>query len=106
MFGLGLGKGRGGSGYSKVYFCHQTINVKMRCDVSEERCSEVESLVFDLFANLGATEEQLDFPVLYASVKEGWASLEYTKSPAEEAKNMLDLLHINSQTCYSTSSES
>ena len=38
------------------------------------------------------TEEQLDFPVLYASAKEGWASLKYTKSPPEEGKNMSDLL--------------
>lgn len=81
---------------------------------------EVESLVFDLFANLGATgvrniicltlfmsqvflylymycccfisEEQLDFPVLYASAKEGWASSTFTKSPADDAKNMSDLL--------------
>ena len=29
--------------------------------------------VFDLFANLGATDEQLDFPVLYASGRAGWA---------------------------------
>ncbi|MDR1926170.1 MAG: translational GTPase TypA [Endomicrobium sp.] len=30
--------------------------------------------VFDLFMNLGATNEQLDFPILYASGREGWAS--------------------------------
>ena len=36
--------------------------------------------VFDLFDNLGATDEQLDFPVVYASALEGWASME-----AEEA---------------------
>ncbi len=30
--------------------------------------------VFDLFANLGASDEQLDFPVLYASGRSGWAS--------------------------------
>ncbi|XP_019194095.1 PREDICTED: uncharacterized protein LOC109188055 [Ipomoea nil] len=60
--------------------------------VSEERCSEVESLVFDLFANLGASEEQLDFPVLYASAKEGWASSAYTKSPPNNAKDMSELL--------------
>ncbi|XP_057528303.1 uncharacterized protein LOC130807041 [Amaranthus tricolor] len=68
------------------------LNKVDKPSVSEERCDEVESLVFDLFANLGATEEQLDFPVLYASAKEGWASSEYTKSPPEEAKNMSDLL--------------
>lgn len=39
-----------------------------------ERCSAVESDIFDLFASLGATEEQLDFPVLYASARQGWAA--------------------------------
>jgi GTP-binding protein len=68
------------------------LNKVDRPSVSEETCNEVESLVFDLFANLGATEEQLDFPVLYASAKEGWASLEFTKSPPDNAKNMSALL--------------
>ena len=30
----------------------------------------MESAIFDLFAHLGATEEQLDFPVLYASARQ------------------------------------
>ncbi|KAA0059099.1 GTP-binding protein TypA/BipA-like protein [Cucumis melo var. makuwa] len=68
------------------------LNKVDRPSVSEERCSEVESLVFDLFANLGATEEQLDFPVLYASAKEGWASSTYTKDPPGELRNMSQLL--------------
>jgi predicted membrane GTPase involved in stress response len=41
---------------------------------------------------LGFAEEQLDFPVLYASAKEGWASLTFTKSPPDNAKNMSPLL--------------
>ncbi|XP_051135796.1 uncharacterized protein LOC127254626 [Andrographis paniculata] len=68
------------------------LNKVDRPSVSEERCNEVESLVFDLFANLGATEEQLEFPVLYASAKEGWASSSYTKSPPSNTKNMSELL--------------
>ncbi|CAK8577084.1 unnamed protein product [Lathyrus sativus] len=68
------------------------LNKIDRPAVTEEICDEVESLVFDLFANLGATEEQLDFPVLYASAKEGWASTTYTKDPPAEAKNMSQLL--------------
>ncbi|KAI7745558.1 hypothetical protein M8C21_031562 [Ambrosia artemisiifolia] len=68
------------------------MNKVDRPSVSEERCDEVESLVFDLFANLGATEEQLDFPVLYASAKEGWASSTFTKNPPADAKNMSQLL--------------
>ncbi|CAH8355588.1 unnamed protein product [Eruca vesicaria subsp. sativa] len=68
------------------------LNKVDRPSVSEERCDEVESLVFDLFANLGATEEQLDFPVLYASAKEGWASSTFTKEPPADARNMSQLL--------------
>ena len=41
-----------------------------RLGATEERCGEVESSIFDLFAHLGATEEQLDFPVLYASARQ------------------------------------
>lgn len=37
---------------------------------TKQRCGEVESGLFDLFAMMGATEEQLDFPVLYASARE------------------------------------
>ncbi|XP_019083022.1 PREDICTED: uncharacterized protein LOC104700367 [Camelina sativa] len=68
------------------------LNKVDRPSVTEERCDEVESLVFDLFANLGATEEQLEFPVLYASAKEGWASSTYTKEPPVDGKNMSELL--------------
>ena len=34
---------------------------------------EVDSEIFDLLCDMDATEEQLDFPILYASAKEGWA---------------------------------
>lgn len=68
------------------------LNKVDRPAVTEERCDEVESLVFDLFANLGATEEQLDFPVLYASAKEGWASSTFTKNPPDNTKSMSELL--------------
>lgn len=37
-------------------------------------------------------EEQLDFPVLYASAKEGWASSTFTKDPPANSKNMSQLL--------------
>lgn len=68
------------------------LNKVDRPSVSEEMCNEVESLVFDLFANLGASEEQLDFPVLYASAKEGWASATFTKEPPPDSRNMSQLL--------------
>jgi GTP-binding protein len=43
-----------------------------KVDRSDARPEVVASEVFDLFAALDASEEQLDFPVLYGSAKEGW----------------------------------
>lgn len=47
--------------------------------------------VFDLFFHLEATEEQLDFPVLYGSSKEGWMSTDW-KQPTENIKVLLDTI--------------
>eukprot|EP00249_Psilotum_nudum_P022715 c28620_g1_i1 orf=1236-2924(-) len=68
------------------------LNKVDRPTVNLERCGEVESMVFDLFANLGASDEQLDFPVLYASAKEGWASQMFVKDPSGEERSMAPLL--------------
>src|SRR5690242_5080540 len=43
-----------------------------KVDRPDARPSEVVNEVFDLFAALDATDEQLDFPILYGSAKEGW----------------------------------
>src|SRR5260370_7646982 len=43
-----------------------------KVDRHDARPTVVSGEVFDLFAALDATEEQLDFPVLYGSAKEGW----------------------------------
>src|ERR1700755_2253754 len=48
------------------------IVVVNKVDRSDARPSQVASEVFDLFAALDATEEQLDSPVLYGSAKQGW----------------------------------
>ena len=49
--------------------------------------------MFLILVSFGSVaEEQLDFPVLYASAKEGWASSNYTKCPPDDAKNMSQLL--------------
>ena len=48
-------------------------------------------LVFDLFANLGATDEQLDFPVLYASGINGWADVELD-GPRKDMTALFDLV--------------
>ncbi|KAG6553221.1 hypothetical protein Mapa_004955 [Marchantia paleacea] len=64
------------------------LNKVDRSSVTQKRCGEVESMIFDLFANMGASDEQLDFPVLYASAKEGWASREFTKGGTVEENKM------------------
>ena len=50
------------------------IVVVNKIDRSDGRPSEVLDEVFDLFVTLGANDEQLDFPVLYASGRNGYAS--------------------------------
>ncbi len=55
------------------------IVVINKCDREGARPSWVIDQVFDLFDNLGATDEQLDFPVVYASAFQGWASLDENK---------------------------
>jgi GTP-binding protein len=51
------------------------IVVLNKVDRPNARPSEVLNDTFDLFAALGASDEQLDFPIIYASGKEGWATL-------------------------------
>ena len=47
-----------------------------KIDKNDERHEEVVNEVFDLFAALDATDEQLDFPIIYGSAKNGWMANE------------------------------
>ncbi|MFN7299933.1 MAG: translational GTPase TypA [Bacteroidia bacterium] len=47
--------------------------------------------VFDLFFNLGANEEQLDFPTIYGSGKQGWYGPDW-KTPTEDVSHLLDTI--------------
>jgi GTP-binding protein len=60
------------------------IVVINKVDRSDARPTQVVNEVFDLFAALDATEEQLDFPILYGSAKEGWMSLKGPDGPKDE----------------------
>ncbi|MBL0089101.1 MAG: translational GTPase TypA [Ideonella sp.] len=55
------------------------IVVVNKVDRPGARCDYVINATFDLFDKLGATEEQLDFPIIYASGLNGWASLTETE---------------------------
>jgi len=59
--------------------------------VDKENCrpEEVYEQIFELFFNLEATEDQLDFPVIYGSSKQGWMSTDYTK-PTTDIFALLD----------------
>jgi GTP-binding protein len=50
------------------------IVVINKVDRPDARPTEVHNMVFDLFAAIGANDEQLDFPTLFASSKQGWAA--------------------------------
>ncbi len=60
------------------------IVVLNKIDRPGARPQEVLDEVLDLFIELGADDEQLDFPVIYASAKEGYATLD----PAQRGENM------------------
>src|SRR5690606_37703144 len=53
-----------------------------KVDKSDARPEQVVNEVFDLFAALDASDEQLDFPIIYGSAKQGWMS-ETPEIPAE-----------------------
>ena len=55
------------------------------------RPEEVQEMVFDLMFSLDATEEQLDFPTLYGSAKQGWMSEDFRK-PTDNILPLLDAI--------------
>ncbi|MBD5265353.1 MAG: translational GTPase TypA, partial [Bacteroides sp.] len=55
------------------------------------RPDEVQEMVFDLMCNLDATEDQLDFPTIYGSAKQGWMSKDYTQ-PTDNITAVLDAI--------------
>ncbi|HEY9535730.1 MAG TPA: translational GTPase TypA [Mucilaginibacter sp.] len=64
--------------------------------VDKENCrpEEVYEQIFELFFNLEATEEQLDFPVIYGSSKQGWMSMDH-KKPTTDIFPLMDAILEN-----------
>ncbi|MCZ4297615.1 translational GTPase TypA [Henriciella marina] len=62
-----------------------------KIDKPDSRPDYVINEVFDLFADLGADDDQLDFPILYGSAKNGWMSLDHEK-PATDMSALFDLV--------------
>lgn len=63
-----------------------------KIDRPDGRHEEVINEVFDLFANLDATDEQLDFPILYGSGRNGWMNLNPEGPKEEGLAPLLDLV--------------
>ncbi|MGC6500005.1 MAG: translational GTPase TypA [Henriciella sp.] len=62
-----------------------------KIDKPERRPDAVIDEVFDLFDALGADDEQLDFPILYGSAKNGWMSAQYD-TPTTDMSELFDLV--------------
>ena len=65
------------------------IVVVNKVDKPNCRPEEVYEMVFDLMFSLNATEDQLDFPVVYGSAKNGWMSEDFNK-PTDNITYLLD----------------
>ncbi len=68
------------------------IVVINKVDRSDARPVEVINEVFDLFAALDATDEQLDFPILYGSAKQGWMAATLEGSHDDGMQPLFDLI--------------
>ena len=76
------------------------IVVINKVDKPNCRPDEVQEMVFDLMFNLNATEDQLDFPTIYGSAKNGWMGLDW-KTPTNNISAVLDAIieHIPAPEC-------
>ncbi|KAF9436484.1 hypothetical protein BGZ76_003811 [Entomortierella beljakovae] len=62
-----------------------------KVDRPTSRVDEVDGLLLDLFGSLGASDEQMEYPIVYASAKEGWATRGMDE-PREDMKPLFDLI--------------
>jgi GTP-binding protein len=74
------------------------IVVINKVDRADARPTQVVNEVFDLFAALDATDEQLDFPILYGSAKQGWMAEQLEGPQNQGMKPLFDLVlrHVKS----------
>lgn len=69
------------------------IIVVNKADRPNARPYEVVDEVLELFIDLGASEEQLDTPVIFASGRDGWATAEYNpECPSKDLKELFELI--------------
>ncbi|HMV45681.1 MAG TPA: translational GTPase TypA, partial [Leptospiraceae bacterium] len=71
---------------------HRPILVVNKVDRDGARPNKVVDMVFDLFHDLNATDEQMDFPIIFASAKLGWAVNDISEVPGKNLEPLLDLV--------------
>jgi len=91
------------------FFSCRPLVILNKADRPTSRPQLVESDLFDLFATLGASDQQADYPLLYASAKFGWAQQELPSSlppsPSSTMRPLFDLImsHVPSPSHLSRS---
>jgi len=70
------------------------ILVINKVDRPDARIKEVVDEVYDLFFDLDATEDQIDFPIVYTNAKQGWASMEMEGDEVVEGADLKPLLDL------------
>ena len=75
----------------KAFLGLRPIVIINKVDKKDSRPDEVLNEIFDLFVSLDASDEQLDFPILYASGRDGWCVKELSDN-REGVGPLLDLL--------------
>ncbi|NCS94756.1 MAG: translational GTPase TypA [Leptospira sp.] len=71
---------------------HKPILVVNKVDRDGARPDFAVDKSFDLFSDLGATDEQLDFPIIYASARQGWAVTDLSNAPGQNVEPLLDMV--------------
>jgi GTP-binding protein len=71
---------------------HKPIVVVNKVDREGARPDFAIDKSFDLFSDLGASDDQLDFPIIYTSAKQGWAVMDMQDAPGENIEPLLDLV--------------
>ena len=73
------------------FVLQKAIEIINKVDKPNCRPDEVQEMVLDLMFSLDATEEQLDFPTIYGSAKQGWFSTDWRK-PTDNITALLDAI--------------
>ena len=79
------------------------ILVINKVDRPDARIKDVIDEVYDLFFDLDATEDQIDFPIVYTNAKQGWASMEIEGETVAEGSDLKPLLDLLVETIHAPS---